>query len=66
MQEQFSATHPWRYTGIVPDDSQHTTYMDVGSAENAGAILCHPSLEIYWNRSGRFSAYTPSLEIKND
>ncbi len=28
-------------TGIVPDDSQHTTYMDVGSAENAGAIFSH-------------------------
>ena len=28
-------------TEIVPDDSQHTTYMDVGSVENAGAIFCH-------------------------
>jgi len=31
-------------TGIVPDDSQHTTYIDVGSAGNAGnagAVFCH-------------------------
>jgi len=31
-------------TEIVPDDFQHTTHMDVGSAENAGAIFLplHP------------------------
>jgi len=43
--------HPWRFTGIVPDNSQHTTHMDVGSAENAGAIICHSihgdSLELF-------------------
>jgi len=43
---QFSATPSLEVTGIVPDDSQHSTYRDVGSVENAGAILCHPSLEI--------------------
>jgi hypothetical protein len=33
--------HPWRFTGIVPDNSQHTTHTEVGSAENAGAIFSH-------------------------
>ncbi len=28
-------------TEIVPDDFQHTTYMDVGSAENEGSIFGH-------------------------
>jgi hypothetical protein len=30
-----------QFTEIVPDNFQHTTYMDAGSAENAGAIFSH-------------------------
>ena len=47
----FQPLHPWRFTGIVPDNFQHTTHMDVGSAENAGAIFSHSihgdSLELF-------------------
>ncbi len=40
MKKQLISTSV-RSAEIVPDDFQHTTYMDVGSAENEGSIFSH-------------------------